>query len=170
MSPTIEFDQELQDLADYTLSEYDDSLIPSIINQQTAIMQTKGKAAMPHVMVVLDDLMHSQAFSRGSSLFNEYIRIRHFNISLIIVCQKYRSINPMFRSNSTKVYVFPIVDSEIEAVLAEHASKTSKKCLRTALQHINNSPQWDYLTIDYSKKQLNKMFTISDVKPLTFAC
>jgi len=109
-----------------------------------------------NLLVVLDDLIYANVFSRPGQAKNVLDRIavngRHIKWSIIVTTQKFRSINDIARKNATAITVFPSQSADMESIADEYHTRNIKP--KAMLQMLN----------DYTDKRFHKI-TIDMERP-----
>ena len=79
--------------------------------------------------------------------------MRHYNISIIIDTQKYRSINTAFRSNMTGIVCFTLANlKEYQALAEEHSNLLTSAEFKQLFNYATTEP-YSFLFINYQKRQ-----------------
>ena len=89
------------------------------------------------VLIVIDDFADEPSFTRQSKLLHSlFTRGRHNSISTIVSTQKFASIHPIIRVNSTALIVYRLRNTkEVEAFLEEVSGLITKKELYEVYKH-----------------------------------
>jgi len=121
MSPTYYTDKTLFPIEPkWIFNDYQETVIQDVLDQQDTIAKEYGRRKQPHVLVILDDLMGSKAFARGSIIEKLATQGRHYNVSFIVIAQKSNSLPRAVRENvDAGVFFQPMTDSEMRIVESE---------------------------------------------------
>lgn len=156
MCPTADMSKDYEFIPNkHVFNEYDESLLKELIDTQKANIKQYGKKRTPFVLCILDDCIeHVGSFSYINQVVT---KIRHFNISLIILCQKLKSIGRTIRLNSDYITLFRTSNlSEVEDVLDEYVGRKFKNQLFSQVSEHFKTPYTflhiDLKTSDYSKR------------------
>ena len=137
-------DQIHQDEEDY------ESIIEEIMLDQEMAKEEDGE--QDKVLLIFTDLAGSKTFARSHGIYNKLaFNQRHYNISMIVDTQKYRSINTTFRSNFTGVVVFGLQNlKEYQAISEEHSNLLTPAEFRQLFKYTTDEP-FSFLFINYQK-------------------
>lgn len=158
-SRTAHLDDKIKQIpSNNFFNEYSQEVMDDIFQQQEEILNYKGKKKMPQVLVILDDMLGTDALATNSIL-NKYIHIcRHYNVSIWISTQKYTGVPRTVRINSDVLTMWrPYNMSELDSILDEHSSKANRKDMHKALMDIFKEP-YQFFHCDYSCYDLNKRY------------
>jgi hypothetical protein len=106
LSPTIHEDktaQHMRDMDDEKLILSDDVDKLDILVDNLMERQASDEHRDEHVLLVLDDCIG--LIKKGSKLNTAIMKLRHYNVSVIMVTQYYRSVDPKVRENCSQ-YIF----------------------------------------------------------------
>jgi hypothetical protein len=108
------------------------------------------------VLIIIDDLIYKDMFSRGAGKQNILDRIfmngRHVGLSFVITTQKFKVIGNRCRSNATAITCFQSQFKDLEAIAEEYHN------------HLIAPKDFRRLIGDYTEKKYTK-FTIDAEKP-----
>lgn len=104
------------------------------------------------VLLIFTDLAGSKTFARSHGIYNRLaFNQRHYNVSMIIDTQKYRSINTAFRSNMTGVVCFTLANlKEYQALAEEHSNLLTPAEFKQLFAFCTDEP-FSFLFINYQK-------------------
>lgn len=110
--------------AKHIYSDYNVNIIQDIIDNQRKLKE-KGRP-MKQVMILLDDCVFN--FKKEDKVLSAlFIKGRHYNISVMIISQKFRLLNNVIRSNVELVIVAKVVNQkEKDAIFQEYSTQGSK--------------------------------------------
>jgi hypothetical protein len=106
LSPTIHEDktaQHMREMDDEKLILSDDVDKLDILVDNLMERQADDEHRDEHVLLVLDDCIG--LIKKGSKLNTAIMKLRHYNVSVIMVTQYYRSVDPKVRENCSQ-YIF----------------------------------------------------------------
>lgn len=105
-SPSIFLDDSSKYLVDnFTcFPEYTDEILGNILESQEEFT----KDEMPNICIVLDDSIGTKAMNRSSKISYFLSRYRHWNCSVMINSQHFRSVVSLARANATDAIIFQI--------------------------------------------------------------
>ncbi len=131
--------------------DYREDIIQEIIDDQEAIIKDKGgkDKKVPHVLIVLDDLLTSIPTSRQSSLVKLFTSGRHRLCSIWITTQVARAIPRGIRLNTSFQIIFRVNNLE-RMVLSEEQQIDSDSFLRLYEEAV--SEPYSFLFINNDKQ------------------
>tara|TARA_R110000823_G_scaffold248945_1_gene372427 strand:+ start:140 stop:931 length:792 start_codon:yes stop_codon:yes gene_type:complete len=95
---------------------YDDGMIHQLVDSQKKFKREE----MPTALLVLDDII-SRDFKKTNEISFLASRFRHYELSIMIFTQSFRSISPIIRANATNVMIFKQQSSkELEKIVEEY--------------------------------------------------
>jgi len=157
MCPTADMSNDFEFLPEQNVFPmYDELLVKEIVDTQKANIKQFGKRRTPPVLLILDDCLE---YVHNYSYINQIItKIRHYNISLIILSQKLKGIGRTIRLNSDYITIFRTSNlSEIENVLDEFVGKKFKKdLLDQVIEHFKTP--YTFLHIDLKTQDYTLRF------------
>jgi GTPase SAR1 family protein len=92
---------------------FDVEILNNIINEQKNLIETYGKKKSAPILIILDDIVGELDSRRKEALKKCYFGLRHFNGSIILLSQQYKSIPKSVRINCSDTILFE-VPNEIE--------------------------------------------------------
>lgn len=119
----------------HTYKEYSEDIINKIINNQEKEGKTyytetprgiKKKKEYKHVVLILDDCIGNVNLSHEKSIDRLYASGRHYNISIIIITQKYKAVSNLIRNNLNYLILFSHSNKEQKKIIASEYSKYDK--------------------------------------------
>lgn len=159
-SPTSNLDDKLKECipSDNFYEEFDEELLEDIYAQQQNIKNLFGKKKLDHILVILDDMLGSDAL-KATSLIGKFIhKTRHYNVSFIYSVQKYNGLPRVLRLNSDIMAIFRCSNmGEIDSITDENADRENKKAFRKMIKEIFLEP-FQFLLIDYQTTDLKKRY------------
>ena len=159
-SPTINLDDKLRECIPSSnfYEHFDPSVIEEIYDEQDAIKKIYGTKKLDNILIILDDMLGSDALST-TSIISKYIhKTRHYKVSYIYSVQKYTGLPRTMRLNSDVMTIFRCSNfGEIDTITDECANKSSKNKFKNILLDVFTEP-YQFLLIDYQTKDLTKRF------------
>lgn len=157
MCPTSDMSKDYEFIPNkHVFNEYDESILKEIIDTQKGIIKKFGKKRTPFVLVVLDDCIE---FVGSFSYINQVItKIRHYNVSIIIISQKLKAVGRTIRLNSDYITLFRTSNlSEVEDVVSEYVGKKFGNQLFNQITEHFKTP-YTFLHIDLKTNDYTKRF------------
>jgi len=152
-SPTAHLDDKLKECipSNNFYDEFDPSILQEIYDEQDAIKRTFGKNKLDHILIILDDMLGSDAF-QNKSIITKYIhKTRHYRVSFIYSVQKYTGLSRNIRLNSDVISIFRCTNfGEIDSIIEEQVDKRARNKMREILIDTFSMP-FQFLHIDYQK-------------------
>jgi len=139
--------------------KWDEKEITDIVHmQEKAIEQLKKRnhKDMYQILIVLDDVMDDKKLMRSSELLTKlFIRGRHSYINVIASVQKYKSLNPTIRMNTSDDIVFKLRSKmDLDALIDEYTALASKKELLQYYKKATDEP-FGFLWINKTSRSGN---------------
>ena len=149
----------------FYFDHYDQEGLESIITTQNKIIleqKSKNKKKLFQILIVIDDFADSPSFSRHSKLLHSlYTRGRHACISTVTATQKFNSISPIIRVNSTELYVYRLRSSQdLDTLINEVSALIDKKTLLNIYKQCTELP-FSFLYIKLSARSIHDMFMMN---------
>jgi len=126
----------------------------------------EDKKTPPNVLFIVDDLFFSNQFrSEGAkdSMMNKiYQNGRKFNVSIIILAQKYSSISTSVRENANAIITFGATNKQIDLMEADFNYLENKKQFYEIFRQATIGSKHDFLYINIDlpidKRYMNSKF------------
>ena len=176
--PVKEYMEDEMDIHENTeeqfyFDSYNPEALENIIATQNKVikhMKAKKKKKLFQVLIIVDDFADDPTFSRHSKLLHSlYTRGRHAMISTITATQKFSSISPIIRVNSTELYVYRLRNqNDLDKFLEEVSAVLDKKTLLKVYQETTKEP-YSFLYVKLTAKTIEDMFYSNFNKKVTFA-
>ena len=149
----------------FYFDHYDQEGLESIITTQNKIIleqKSKNKKKLFQILIVIDVFADSPSFSRHSKLLHSlYTRGRHACISTVTATQKFNSISPIIRVNSTELYVYRLRSSQdLDTLINEVSALIDKKTLLNIYKQCTEQP-YSFLYIKLSARSIHDMFMMN---------
>jgi hypothetical protein len=170
-SPSINMDDTYKKLPQGVrkFEEYDEAFILQLMNEmKDKKKMSKNPVEIPFIILIFDDMIAETnengrgAFTNNSVLSKLFTRGRHYNISTIVTSQKYTSLPRTIRVNSLQIILLNMIESEIDTILDEHASKSRKKDFYKMIERIfDGSDPYVSLWIDTTSKNPRKKYIVN---------
>ena len=156
----------------FYFDHYDQDSLESIITTQNKIIleqKSKNKKKLFQILIVIDDFADSPSFSRHSKLLHSlYTRGRHACISTVTATQKFNSISPIIRVNSTELYVYRLRSSQdLDTLINEVSALIDRKTLLNIYKQCTSEP-YSFLYIKLSAKTISEMFYCNMTQKVVF--
>lgn len=102
--------------------DYREDIIEELIEDQENIIKDRGgkDKGVPHILLILDDLITQIPQSRQSSLVKLFVSGRHRLISIWMTTQSYKHCPKAIRLNTTAQIVFKVNNIERQAMAEEN--------------------------------------------------
>jgi hypothetical protein len=153
------------------MSEYDESTLASIMDEQMMIVRTlkkygKTKHLANRILIVFDDLVGSSLFSGKKD--NPFKRLntnhRHYSISMLMVTQAYKEIPKTVRTQFSCLILFEIAnEKEVQAVYEENPMGLKYDDWEETYKYCTEGDH-DFMFINYQKpKRLRIMKNFQQV-------
>lgn len=98
------------------LQEFNDGFIESQNEANEELIEKKKKPKpiiQPNNLLILDDCLANLPSSNAHSLINKiFTNARHYKLSIWCLVQKYNKLNPLIRTNSDLITIFPTDNSK----------------------------------------------------------
>lgn len=154
-SPTIHLDKTLEHLDNkkiYKDDEVNDKKLDNLLES------VKDDEDRQKILVVLDDCI-DVINNKKSSAFNKiFFKGRHFSVSVIVITQKYRAVNPLIRQNALLHIMFrPNNNQELNSIISE---LNNKKYPEDKLRDIFDkyTQDYDFIIYNIAKSKIYHIF------------
>jgi hypothetical protein len=171
-SHSIDLDHSWQPVKDYLnkhykgkhelFNNYDQEMLDKIITSQEitiTILKENNKKEMYGILIVLDDMMDDKKAMRNNSLLEKlFIRGRHSYISTIVSVQKYISVSPVIRFNTSCDIIFKLrSQKDLDAIIEEYGALAPKNEILKRYKEIVNIP-YNFVYINKLGKNFDEIF------------
>ena len=111
--------------------------VKKIVNKQKRLVEEKPFNEVPHILLILDDIIQSRKFLRSNVIAELAFAATHSKISIFLATQSYMAVPREIRVNAHAVILFSGVKlSEIDRFESEYGSQyLNKKDFRKLVQH-----------------------------------
>jgi len=111
--------------------------VRKILNKQKRLVEEKPFGEVPHILLILDDIIQSRKFLRSNVIAELAFAATHSKISIFLATQSYMAVPREIRVNAHAVILFSGVKlSEINRFEDEYGSQyLNKKDFRKLVQH-----------------------------------
>jgi len=140
---------------DNIYNQYDEQVLSELMAEQEANIKEYGKNKTPHILIILDDLIHELPTSRRNLLQRLFYSGRHFNISLIILSQMYKSVEKAIRLNSSDIILFETGNNNEIKAIADEQAIDPKEFIRIYKDAV--STEYSFLVI-HNKKPIKSRY------------
>ncbi len=130
-SLTSQYQHDLFDYVnpDNVINSFDEVALTHIWNQQEGKIQKLEKAGvekkdMPHVLILMDDLISDVRVKKSAILNKFYTAGRHICFAIIFITQYFKSIPPVLRTNVDAAVAFYIENYESRDAFAKQYLST----------------------------------------------
>ncbi len=122
-------------------TEYDETVILDIFNQQKGIFNMYGEEKLDDVLIIFEDLASQNVFKNDRIFKKLAYEGRHLHISFIILTQKYNDIPTAIRRNCNMFVIMkPANYSEYDIIVDEMADKKRKLKFHKMLDYVFAEP------------------------------
>lgn len=161
-SPTASLDDKLKACIPAHKGQFYEAFDPAVIDEiyttQHEIYGEYGATKLDHILIILDDMLGTDAMAANSILTKYIFKTRHYNVSLIYSVQKYTGLPRIMRLNSDVMAIFRCSNmGEVDSIAEENADKSSRKRFRQLLIDIFSEP-FQFLFVDYQCRDLSKRY------------
>lgn len=141
---------------------YDQDSLNDIIDaQEEAIsyLKSMNKKEMFNILIVLDDMMDDKKAMRNNKILDKlFIRGRHSYISTILSVQKYVSVSPVIRFNTSADIIFKLrSQKDLDALIEEFGALADKKQILNKYNEIVSKP-YNFLYVNKLGKTFEEIF------------
>lgn len=158
VDPTPLLDKKIPEENFHTV--YDEQLLKSMVQDQMDMVTILKHYGQPkylanRILFILDDLVGSSLFgNHKKNVFKGFnTRHRHASASIIMVTQAYKEIPKAIRTNFSCLILFEIPNEKELEVIYEENSLYMKKPLWYEAYHYAVDGDYDFMFINYQKKQ-----------------
>lgn len=138
-------------------SEYNENILAELISEQEENIKKLGKTKCPNICIVMDDCVHELPSTKKNLLKKLFFSGRHFNISLIILSQMYKSIDKSLRINSSDIILFETGNNNELRAIGEESAIDPKEFIRI-FKHATSEP-YSFLVI-HNKKPIKSRYQL----------
>ena len=96
------------------------AFLSKIMKIQRGYIQELGAGCAPQVCIILDDCVADRKFINSKEFFEIFMKSRHYNLTIIINAQQYKSISKKARLQANNVIWFKSPMSETENLINDH--------------------------------------------------
>tara|TARA_R110001632_G_scaffold229441_1_gene365565 strand:+ start:4220 stop:4975 length:756 start_codon:yes stop_codon:yes gene_type:complete len=128
------------------------------------------------VLFIVDDMFYSNKFAnsrmKDSMMSKVFMNGRKFNISIVILAQKYSSISSALRENANAIFTFGATNKQIELMEGDFNYLPSSKDFYRVFRSATNGSKHDFLFINidrpinerYMNKEFKSIYPFDDEK------
>ena len=125
-----------------------ETTIKDIYDKHNKIIKRDGKKSCPHSLILCDDVAGCSVLSDKGFLNKTSIKMRHYNISCIVITQKISAIPRTLRLNCSYFIFMTCYNlSELERFVEEFLLRSQRKHLNKILTTIFNE-KYNYILSD----------------------
>jgi hypothetical protein len=77
------------------------------------------KSKMKKRLIIFEDITAEKKLMNSKAFIKLFSESRHYGVSVIAVCHKYKAMNRTCRLNTNRIMFFPMANDEIEAVIED---------------------------------------------------
>jgi hypothetical protein len=167
-SPTIETDNNWDVIrteretkrGQYELYDHlDAEAIMSLVDYNDTMIKYKGKAKVPHSLIVLDDLAGMMKHRSNDFLSALLMRLRHSNLHLWLTTQSYRAIPRPMRLQFLFVVIFRVSPQELDVVSMELNGSLDEDVFRSLHRRAVAAKPYNFLYVDVRRQKYYSGFT-----------
>ena len=149
----------------YLFDEYNPDALQNIIDTQHKIIDYQKKMGMKKLfscLLIIDDFAEDRTFMRYSKILHGlYTKSRHFGLSVLTAVQKYNSLAPIVRLNTSSLYIFKLTNmSEVDTFVQEQSALVGKQTLMNIYQMAVNDQPFSFLFVKLRENDVNKIFMV----------
>ena len=124
------------------------AFLRGLMDMQSDTIEEFGAVNSPLLCILLDDCVADKQFINSNEFFEIFMKQRHYNMTVVIASQQYKSIKKKCRLQATNVIWFASPHSETENLLMDHCPpNTTKRHFLQLIQFATKAPH-DFLYIN----------------------
>lgn len=124
--------------------------LKELIKEQDYIIKKYTKNLADKILLVYDDTISFQKFWKSEKVQQMFFNSRHYNISIIITSQNYKSLPKALRLNmSQQILFFTSNEDELKSIYAENVSSTNFKEFKELYKTVCQSKPFHFLCVNY---------------------
>lgn len=153
-SPSADVDNTYDEIkTPYKFTDGYKEIVTGLMDTQKALIQEHGKEKVRPILIVLDDMLDSNAYLHNSPIYKLSIRGRHLKINVIIISQSFKGINRTIRLNSDWcVFFSPSSESEFDRLAEEFCGKKDRQAFIDKLKELYASEKYVPFIFDVQKR------------------
>lgn len=128
---------------------FDEGVIEDIFEDQRKLVQRWGKAKVPHILIVFDDMITMLPQSKQSTLTRLFFSARHWKISLFLTTQSYKNTAKAIRLNCSHMMIFKTNNKERDLIGEEQVLDMD---VWRQVYDMGTSDPYSFLYIDNTKQ------------------
>jgi len=115
--------------------------VEHIMTLNKEIIEEQGLVKSPKILIIYDDIISYKKFMNSKAFLQSFIASRHYNASVIIATQKFKSVPRTCRVQASSIFYFRGTHSEDEALCEDYCPpKYNKKEFMGILNHATRIP------------------------------
>ena len=115
--------------------------IEHIMTLNKEIIEEQGLVKSPKILIIYDDIIAEKKLLNTRAFLQSFIASRHYNASVIIATQKFKSVPRTCRVQASAIFYFRGTHSEDEALCEDYCPpKYNKKEFMGILNHATRIP------------------------------
>ena len=143
-----------------TTQDLDNIIDEQELCKQETLLKNKQagrtKFRCPRILVYLDDILDSGVARFTGAADTIAARGRHMEISMVVSTQRIKGISVVLRDQSKYIFIFELLQGEIEKFMNEFVPRSQRKPLVSYMTKVFRK-YWQFLMIDTRRKG-NKIF------------
>jgi len=154
-SPTIYLDQTLEHLNNKKIFKCDEISNDKLNNLLESVKEDEERQK---ILIVLDDCIEFVNNKKSSAINKLFFKGRHFSISVVVITQKYKAVNPLLRQNALlHIFFRPNNNQELDAIVNE---LNNRKLPENKLREIFNkyTQNYDFIIYNIAKSKVYHIF------------
>lgn len=142
--------------SDHVFDNFSETKVKAVFDE----LKAQSKSETKHTLLIFDDMMGENIMNSHS--FQTLDRVastgRHFDVSVVIIFQKYKKFSPTIRDNATNVVVFEQKNtSAIEQIADEYKGNLSLQEFTKVYNAATEEP-YSFLHINLQEPDRNRRF------------
>ena len=153
------------DPAKYCHERYDEAVLAEILAEQKSVIEyqkRKGHTQLFGLCIIFDDMLDDAKLMRHSKQLEIlFVRARHLAISTIVSVQKYRSVMPIVRVNTTDEIIFANIRNahDLQAFVEETSALVEPNVFMEIYNRARKIP-YSFIWLKKQAKHINDLVHI----------
>ena len=159
-SPSIGYDDALDDMGikeENRRNELDETFVNAIIDEQKTLIDEHGKAHVPHILMLFDDVVLQIRNTKDNALKRIFFYGRKYKISCIITTQKYKALAPDYRLNASN-YIYFLNVSEKEKYSIVDDQPTDKKIFEQIWKRAQDQGTYAFIYVNMKQNVKDRYY------------
>tara|TARA_R110000796_G_scaffold87964_4_gene189403 strand:- start:710 stop:1474 length:765 start_codon:yes stop_codon:yes gene_type:complete len=112
------------------------SVLDTFIKKRARLVERKGKENTHPTLMIFEDSTNEKKFMKSKSFLDSFVLLRHYNVSIISVIHKLRSLERTARMSVGHLICFPCSLNEVNTIVDDFApSNMNKKEFRKLVHY-----------------------------------